>query len=96
MTDATVIVPSGRRFIGKYRVDGILGEGAMGVVYDGHDPDIERPVAIKTVHPHLIDAAGGQEWLARFAREARAAGRALHPNLVTVFDFLQEGRVPYL
>ena len=57
MTDATVIVPGGRRFIGKYRVDGILGEGAMGVVYDGHDPDIERPVAIKTVHPHLIDAA---------------------------------------
>ena len=96
MTDATVIVPGGRRFIGKYRVDGVLGEGAMGVVYDGHDPDIERPVAIKTVHPHLIEAAGGQEWLARFAREARAAGRALHPNLVTVFDFLQEGRVPYL
>ncbi|WP_339948171.1 serine/threonine-protein kinase [uncultured Albimonas sp.] len=96
MTDATVIVPGGRRFIGKYRVDGVLGEGAMGVVYDGHDPDIERPVAIKTVHPHLIEAAGGQEWLTRFAREARAAGRALHPNLVTVFEFLQEGRIPYL
>ena len=101
MTDATVIVPpaapsGGPRFVGKYRVDGVLGEGAMGVVYDGHDPDIERPVAIKTVHRRLIEAAGGEDWLARFAREARAAGRVLHPNLVTIFDYLQQDGAPYL
>lgn len=96
MTDETVIIPAGPRFIGKYRVAGVLGEGAMGVVYDGHDPDIDRHVAIKTVHRRLIAAAGGEEWLARFAREARAAGRALHPNLVTVFDYLQQDGVPFL
>ena len=96
MNDLTILAPGGHECIGKYRVDGILGQGAMGVVYDGHDPDIERPVAIKTVHRHLIDAAGSEEWLERFAREAKAAGRVLHPNLVTVFDYLQEDRVPYL
>ncbi|SHN13390.1 serine/threonine-protein kinase [Roseibium suaedae] len=97
MSDPTVIGPSGiRRFVGKYRIEGILGEGAMGMVYAGLDPDIERPVAIKTIHQHLINAAGSQDWLDRFAREARAAGRVLHPNLVTIFDFLQEDGVPFI
>ncbi len=96
MSDLTVITPGGRSAVGKYRIDGVLGEGAMGVVYAGHDPDIDRKVAIKTVHRHLVEAAGGEDWLGRFAREARAAGRVLHPNLVTVFDYLQDGPVPYL
>ncbi|WP_417689115.1 serine/threonine protein kinase [Roseibium sp.] len=97
MTDQTIIAPgSGRRFIGKYLIEGLLGEGAMGQVYAGIDPDIERPVAIKTIHRHLIDAEGSQDWLDRFAREARAAGRVLHPNLVTIFDFLQEDAIPYI
>ena len=96
MNDLTVLAPGGHEFIGKYRVEGTLGQGAMGVVYAGHDPDIDRQVAIKTVHRHLIDAAESEDWLERFAREARAAGRVLHPNLVTVFDFLQQDRVPYL
>jgi eukaryotic-like serine/threonine-protein kinase len=97
MADETVIVPEkAQRFIGKYRIDGTLGEGAMGVVYAGQDPDIDRPVAIKTIHQHLIKAAGSEDWLARFAREARAAGRVLHPNLVTIFEYLQLDGVPYL
>lgn len=97
MTDRTIIAPgNGERFIGKYRIEGLLGEGAMGRVYAGIDPDIERPVAIKTIHQHLIDADGSQDWLDRFAREARAAGRVLHPNLVTIFDFFQANKVPYI
>lgn len=60
MTGATVIVPAGPRFISEYRVDGALGQGAMGVVYDGNDPDIDRHVAIKTVHRRRIAAAGGR------------------------------------
>lgn len=82
--------------IGKYRVDAVLGEGAMGVVYRGHDPNIDRAVAIKTVHTHLIGAEEREAWLDRFAREAKAAGRCMHPNLVTVFDYLIEDGVPYL
>ena len=65
-----------------------------GMVYAGQDPDIDRPVAIKTIHKHLINDSGGQDWLERFAREARAGGRVLHPNLVTIFDYLQEDGVP--
>lgn len=97
MSDETVIIPGkGQQYIGKYRIDGTLGEGAMGVVYAGQDPDIDRPVAIKTIHRHLIKAAGSEEWLQRFAREARAAGRVLHPNLVTIFEYLQLDGIPYL
>ena len=82
--------------IGKYRIDSVLGEGAMGVVYRAHDPGIDRAVAIKTVHTHLISAEERESWLDRFAREAKAAGRCMHPNLVTVFDYLIERETPYL
>ncbi len=84
------------RQIGKYRIDGLIGEGAMGVVYRGHDPDIDRVVAIKTVHAHLLSRTERAAWLERFAREAKAAGRCLHPNLVTVFDYLEVDETPYL
>ncbi|MEM9783627.1 MAG: serine/threonine-protein kinase [Pseudomonadota bacterium] len=84
--------------IGKYHIDGVLGRGAMGVVYRGHDPDIERVVAIKTVHANLIDEcrAENADWLDRFSREAKAAGRVMHANLVTVFDYLVQDGAPYL
>ena len=68
----------------------------MGVVYAGVDPDIQRPVAIKTIHSHLLGTSAGDDLLERFSREARAAGRVLHANLVTIFDFLLEDGVPYL
>ncbi|MEM9428294.1 MAG: serine/threonine-protein kinase [Pseudomonadota bacterium] len=98
MNDLTQIVPGGAppRVIGKYRIDGILGQGAMGLVYLGYDPDIDRPVAIKTVHAHLISDAERDSWLDRFAREAKAAGRCIHANLVTIFDYLQEGGQPFI
>lgn len=82
--------------IGKYRVDGVVGEGAMGVVYRGFDPGLDRVVAIKTVHAHLIGAEEREGWLDRFAREAKAAGRCMHPNLVAVFDYLIEADKPYI
>ncbi|MGR1582473.1 protein kinase domain-containing protein [Thalassobius sp. S69A] len=96
MSDKTVIRHHAPIRVGKYLLRGKLGEGAMGVVYDAHDPDIDRPVAIKTVHRHLIEAAGAEDWLERFPREAKAAGRVLHPNLVTIFDFLVHDGLPYL
>ena len=96
MNDRTVIVGASPRAIGKYRIDRVLGQGDMGVVYAGHDPDIDREVAIKTVHAHLIDASERDGWLERFAREAKAAGRVLHPNLVTIFDYLQQDGAPFL
>ena len=76
--------------VGKYQIDSVLGQGAMGVVYKGHDPDIDRVVAVKTLHTHLMNADERASWLERFAREAKAAGRVLHGNLVTIFDYLEQ------
>lgn len=81
--------------IAKYIVEGILGSGAMGVVYKAHDEQIDRQVAIKVLHEHLRLGADGETLAARFLQEARAAARCLHPNIVTVFDFGNED-VPYI
>ena len=61
--------------LGKYPITGMLGRGAMGVVYRGYDPVIKRPVAIKTIRKELIDHEEGTEAMSgRFRREAQAAG----------------------
>jgi len=70
------------RMIGRYRIDGVLGAGAMAMVYAGFDPGIDRPVAIKCLHRRA--AARGLE--ERLLAEARAAGQLVHPNIVTIFD----------
>ena len=82
--------------IGKYQIKSSLGEGAMGVVYEGFDPDIERHVAIKILHPHLINEKHGEEFLERFKREAKSAARCTHPNVVTVLEYGQDGEMPYI
>src|SRR5207244_4982543 len=73
--------------IGKYRIDSVLGKGAMGVVYKAFDPGIERAVAIKTVRKDLVDPDLVEQSMARFKNEARAAGRLLHPNIVSVYAY---------
>jgi serine/threonine-protein kinase len=81
--------------IGKYTVEGVLGEGAMGVVYKAFDPNIARPVAIKTIHKHLLSSEMGREMLQRFRTEAQAVGKLSHPNIVGIYDFDQEQGMPY-
>src|SRR5256885_3480167 len=73
--------------IGKYRIDDVLGKGAMGVVYKAFDPGIERAVAIKTVRKDLVDPDMVEQSMSRFKNEARAAGRLLHPNIVSVYEY---------
>lgn len=83
--------------VGKYRIDGVIGRGAVGVVYRGHDEQIDRPLAIKTLRPDMLaNVADRDNLLRRFAAEARSAGRCLHPNIVTVFDYVQQGDQPYI
>ena len=82
--------------VGRYRVTGLLGRGAMGMVYLGHDAAIDRQVAIKTIHRRLLRGEDGSEWLERFRREVRAAGRCLHPNIVTVFEYGEDAGAPYI
>ena len=73
--------------LGKYQIQAALGKGGMGMVYIGYDPLLDRKVAIKVLAPHLVWEEGFVE---RFLREARAAARIKHPNIVTVYDVGQE------
>jgi len=73
--------------IGKYDIQSVLGKGAMGVVYKAFDPAIERLVAIKTVRKDLVDPDLVEQAMARFKNEAKAAGRLLHPNIVSVYEY---------
>ena len=83
--------------LGKYQITGILGEGAMGVVYRGFDPDIRRIVALKTIrHQGGLAANLVAQAAARFRNEAQAAGRLLHPGIVGVYDFGDDGRVAFI
>jgi serine/threonine-protein kinase len=84
------------RSIGRYRIEELLGKGAMGEVYRAHDPVIDRPVAIKVLRPELIAGSGSDQLLERFRREARAAGRRFHPNIVAIWDFGDDKGVPFL
>src|SRR5689334_15325104 len=75
----------GKRF-GRYEVVAELGRGAMGVVYKARDPKIDRFVAVKTVSLAGHNPEEQKEYRERFFREAQAAGRLLHPGIVTIFD----------
>ena len=74
----------------------MLGKGAMGTVYDGWDPMIQRRVAIKTIHLPEADDSEAAEGFARFKREVQAAGRLTHPNIVRVFDYGEVEDVAYI
>ncbi len=82
--------------LGKYELRQVLGKGAMGTVYEGFDPVIARRVAIKTVRLPEPDDVEAQEELARFKREAQAAGRLTHPNIVGVFDYGETPEIAYI
>lgn len=72
------------RSLKGYRIDRFLARGGMGVVFEGTQESLGRPVAIKILYPHLSEDGQFRE---RFEREARAAARLIHPNIVRVLDF---------
>ena len=82
--------------LGKYEIRQELGRGAMGVVYEGYDPMIQRVVALKTIRPDQLAGAHAKEILERFRREAQAAGRLTHPNIVSIYDFGEDAGVWYI
>ena len=83
--------------IGPYPIRGLIGTGSMGVVYLGHDPVIDRPVAIKTIQRRLLEAASQeQDAAARFRIEAQAAGRLNHRNIVSVYQFGEDADCAYI
>src|SRR5687768_13797407 len=87
----------GQTLDAKYKIERELGRGGMGAVFLATHLGTERPVAIKIIAPQFMKRP---EFVERFRREARAAGRLRHPNVVDVTDFgfaqADEGRVAYL
>ncbi|HKT33652.1 MAG TPA: serine/threonine-protein kinase [Nitrospira sp.] len=83
--------------LGRYRILKELGRGAMGLVYLGKDPTIQRFVAIKTMRlDHIEEPEKVPEIKARFFREAESAGRLSHPNIVTIYDAGEQNELGYI
>ncbi len=83
--------------LGRYQVIRLLGQGAMGAVYEALDTRLNRPVAIKTVlRSHLMDETTAADYAQRFEREAQAAARLSHPNVVAVYDFGEHKGISYI
>ncbi len=83
--------------LGRYEVVRELGKGAMGIVYEGKDPNIGRRVAIKTARREVVEASGmADEMMERFLREAQAAGALNHPNIITIYDAAEEDGIAYI
>jgi CHASE2 domain-containing sensor protein/tRNA A-37 threonylcarbamoyl transferase component Bud32 len=101
-SDSTVLMEGGvgdlaKPTLGRYEVLRELGKGAMGTVYLGKDPKINREVAIKTLRfEEEFDAADAKAMKERFFREAESAGRLVHPNIVTIYDAGDDGDISYI
>lgn len=96
--DATVIMENTgvKPTLGRYEIVKELGRGAMGTVFLGKDPRINREVAIKTLRYEEIDAEQIDEVKKRFFREAEAAGKLSHPNIVTIYDVGEDYDIAYM
>jgi len=97
MAQAAPPIDAGTVLAERYRLDGLLGRGGMGEVWEGRDLRLERAVAIKLILPHRVSDADA---VARFLREARAAAALSHPGITTVHDVGQattaQGPMPFL
>src|SRR5215213_9060336 len=83
--------------IGRYEIKRRVGSGAMGQIYEAHDPIIDRRVAIKVLRAEFVERPdGSMSGIDRFRQEARAAGRLLHPNIVTLLDYGEKAGTPFL
>ncbi len=83
--------------LGRFQIEKELGKGAMGIVYLGKDPKINRVVAIKTMNlSQEFEDDELDEVKMRFFREAETAGRLTHPNIVTVYDVGEEHDLAYI
>jgi formylglycine-generating enzyme required for sulfatase activity len=85
---STVASTAASPLIGRYQVRAKLGSGAFGTVYRAYDPQLDRDVALKILHPEALDSPKAVE---RFQREARAAAKMHHPHIVPVHDAGQQG-----
>src|SRR5258708_29604411 len=82
--------------LGKYEILRELGRGAMGVVYEAFDPSIERTVGLKSIRRDQLEGVEANDVMSRFQREAKAAGRLNHPNIVSIYDFGEDNGTAFI
>jgi len=83
--------------LGKYSVLREINRGSMGTVYLGHDPYLDRPVAIKVAHAEqLRDEESGERYRKMFFNEAHTAGRLTHPNIIGIYDAGVDEEICYI
>jgi serine/threonine protein kinase len=82
--------------LGRYDLIRVLGKGAMGLVYEGRDPNLDRRVAIKTIRVENLSEQAAADYEHRFRVEARSAARLQHPNIVSVYDSDRDGDIAFL
>ena len=90
---AETTLRAGQKLVGRYRLDRLIDRGGMAEVWEAHDEVLARPVALKALHAHL---AGDASFQARFRREAVAAARLAHPNVVATYDSAVDGDVIFI
>ena len=88
----TTVLPTGTK-VGRYEIIRLVGEGGMGTVYEAMDARLNRRVALKVLSCHLKSKRKAAK---RFAIEAQAAARLVHPNVVGIYDFDMECALPYM
>ncbi|MCX4720021.1 protein kinase [Streptomyces virginiae] len=80
-----------RRHAGRYELGTLIGKGGMGQVWDGYDPELGRPVAVKLIRPEQSGSdTGAKERVARFRREARIMARLNHPGVPQIYDVVPD------
>jgi eukaryotic-like serine/threonine-protein kinase len=82
--------------VGRYGIDEWLASDEMGVMFRGHDPVLDRPVAIKIVRRELTKSNAATGWLERFKRKARTGSRLFHPNILAILDYGEEDEMPFI
>jgi serine/threonine protein kinase len=79
--------------LGRYDIEKVIGSGGMGIVLKAHDSELNRPIAIKLLSPHLSHVGAARE---RFAREGRAAAAVVHEHVVAIYNVEADGTLPFL
>ncbi|HEX2475763.1 MAG TPA: serine/threonine-protein kinase, partial [Lacipirellulaceae bacterium] len=79
--------------LGRYDIERVIGSGGMGVVLKAHDSELNRPIAVKLLAPHLAHVGAARE---RFSREGRAAAAVVHEHVVAIYNVESGGPVPFL
>ena len=82
--------------LGRYDILRVLGKGAMGVVYEARDPNLNRRVAIKVIGVDTLSPEEAADYEQRFRTEAHSAARLQHPNIVSVYDSDRDDDTPYM